>query len=98
MAFQPQLDLFREIWLEREHKSIVSGTPLYFDVQCFAHVLGKGSYPGFKLKKENIVLMTPPEHHVYDARTDLARTIEGFDKVFELADKLRTEYHEANQC
>lgn len=86
------LDFFREVWDDgRAHVSVVSGDKVYFDVASFAHVLSRGAHPALARDPRNVVLMTPPEHHVYDAMTHIARTKEGFNKVFELADQLRAE-------
>ncbi len=62
-----ELKLFKEIWEEREHKSELSGDPL-FEMNnpqwiCqFLHILPKGTYPHYRLKKENIILGTVDEH------------------------------------
>ena len=58
-----ELQMFKEIWEERPHVSELSGKPLlpigHFQWHWqFLHVLPKGSYPHYKLKKENIVLGT----------------------------------------
>lgn len=88
------LDLFKEIWEEREHVSYISSdVGLYFNPWCFAHVLSKGAYPRYKFKKENIVLLTPQEHYKFDFETHRAKEDPKFDKLFELADKLRQEYN-----
>lgn len=39
----------------------------------FAHVLPKGKYPELKLKEENIVLLTPNEHALFDQGTEEKR-------------------------
>lgn len=41
--------------------------------------------------------MTPAEHHVFDAKTHLAKKDERFDWVFQLQDELRREYHERSE-
>jgi hypothetical protein len=83
--------MFWEIWNERKHKSEVSGLPLgAFDIRYFSHVLTKAAYPKFRLKKENIVLMTPEEHFSweFDDRKDPK-----FAKVIELESELKREYY-----
>ena len=94
-----ELELFKEIWEERIHISFLSGTPIkYFDVKCFAHVLNKGKYPKFRLNKDNIVLLTPTEHNLLDAGTQLARdkyafiTESNWEKITNLKEKLKLEY------
>ena len=89
------LDFFKEVWTDgREHVSVVSGDKVYFDVNSFAHVLSRGAWPSLERELRNVVLMTPPEHKVYDQKTDMARKDARFDKVFELADQLRAEQYE----
>ena len=86
------LDFFREVWHDgREHRSVISGKDLGFNVSCFAHVLSRGSHPSLKYDPRNVVLMTPEEHHVYDFMTHLAKKDARFDHVFELAEQLRRE-------
>ena len=58
-----ELELFKEIWNERIHKSEISGLPLsLFDVKCFHHILTKQAYPEHRLDKDNIILLTRSEH------------------------------------
>ena len=62
-----ELAFFKEIWIKTEHKSYLSGKPLYkFSVSLFAHVLSKNKYPKWRLNPINIVLLTPEEHHMLD--------------------------------
>lgn len=78
-----QLELFKEIWSERDHISFLSGKPLkYFDVKYMAHVLPKGKYTKYKYLKENIILLTPEEHNLLDQGTE----------------KQRLEYAKKNNC
>lgn len=91
-----EMDLYKEIWVERPHVSQVTpDVEIFFDPQVFMHVLPKGGYPRFKLLKQNIVLATPQQHHVYDFMTDLARKTPAFDWVFELQEVLRQLYYDA---
>ena len=68
MNFKNQKELFNWIWNNRDHVSEVSGLPLIEDKNHFqfywqfAHVLGKGPYPSYKLNPDNIMLMLPGEH------------------------------------
>jgi hypothetical protein len=95
-----ELDVFREIWKERKHVSFISGKPLKeFNVWCFAHVLSKGSSPKFRLNKENIVLLTPKEHVLFDNGSHENREAYAkanscsWDELYELKDKLKSEYY-----
>ena len=67
-------DLFNKIWTSREHMSELSGRTLPpkgnpYWVNCFAHLLPKGTYPELKFKFENVMLLHPEEHRLYDFGT-----------------------------
>ncbi len=85
-------EVFLQIWNERPHVSQVSGDPLGEEpnVWFFAHLLGKKAYPRFKLKKENIFLMTPDEHLEYDCGDPEGSE---WDKVYQLKEELKIEYY-----
>jgi len=96
-----ELDLFREIWNTRQRVSFLSGLPIrFFDVKNFAHVLPKGQnkFPKYKLKKENIILLTDMEHHLLDHGTIDERTEYekyhncSFNTIQILYEKLKLEY------
>lgn len=59
----------------------------------FAHVCPKGSYPLFRVKTFNIILMTPEEHSLYDHRTHIAKTRPEFNWVFEYRQYLTRKYY-----
>lgn len=60
-----ELELFKEIWNERPHKSELSGDSIKeFSHMCFHHMLTKQAYPEHRLNKENIILITEQEHRV----------------------------------
>lgn len=78
-----QKELFLEIYEQNKDHwvSEVSGTPLppkpgpgatpYKEGMfwaCFAHLVRKGKYPEFKLRRDNIALLLPDEHDQYDNR------------------------------
>lgn len=86
---------YMEIWDTRDHVSEVSGkhlgdTPY---LSFFAHVIRKGSYPSFRHRKDNIMLMTHEEHYKYDHETHKAKLDPDFDKVFEKSLELKREYN-----
>lgn len=91
-----ELELFKEIWDEREHQSFLSGKPVQANIFCFAHVLSKGMYPKFRLNKENIILLTAEEHQLLDHGTEEKRIKYGYDwgKIWKLKEKLRRDYEE----
>lgn len=83
-----ELELFKEIWLERPHKSELSGENLLSPtnlkwINQFLHVLPKSLYPKFRLNKDNILLGLPEEH---DRQ-------EEFEVFNEKKNKLRQEYN-----
>ena len=67
MEFKNQKEMFEWIWGNRPHVSEISGQPLLpkTDWQWhwqFGHLLSKGTFPSYKLREENIMLMTVKEH------------------------------------
>ena len=99
-----ELDMFKEIWEEREHVSFVSGEPLdkYAKnietfVKMFAHILSKGAYPAFRLRKDNIVLLTPDEHFLYDMANHKIKEDQYWAGVYEMKEKLKIEYNNRNK-
>jgi len=66
-----ELQLFLEIWSEREHISELSGKPLLNIGHSkwhwqFLHVLPKGRFKSLRLDKRNILLALPEEHDHQD--------------------------------
>lgn len=89
-----ELDVFKEIWEEREHKCFVCGSELgEFSVILFSHVLTKGAYPSLRLNKENILLKCEPCHHRYEFQ-DTSHSM--WDKVKAIKKKLKFEYYNPN--
>ena len=77
---QTQIELFKEIWSERDHVSEISGLPLvempddWTDrdavrawVSQFSHLLNKGHYRKYKSVKRNIRLWLAGEHELWGA-------------------------------
>lgn len=95
-----EAELFREIWNERERVSFLSGDELKyvegseFWWNLFAHVLPKGKFPHFRLNKDNIVLLTPHEHHLLDHSTEARRQSysDNWEMVYLLEAKLWLQY------
>jgi len=90
--------LFKAIWAEREHKSFLSGKPLYkFNVSLFAHVVARKRRPDLAYRRDNIILLTVEEHHLYDQGT-IAQRVDyaqknrvSWDTLFALRDELLNE-------
>lgn len=94
-----ELEMFKEIASERPYVCFVTGTPiLKLSVWNCAHVLSKGSFPAFRLKKENIVLVQQWVHDIYDRgdRTKLEK-YEGYHNLIALAEELKTQYYKENK-
>lgn len=74
--YKSQIELFTDIWINtKDKKCFVTGRALSgylyteFWLNCFAHVLSKNKYPEWRLKYENIVLLHPDVHFLYDNGT-----------------------------
>lgn len=71
------INLYKDLWNKRKHVSWLSelllndfvGSRLWHNI--FAHVLAKGQnqYPEFKYNEDNIIFLTPYEHHLFDYGT-----------------------------
>lgn len=91
-----ELEMFKEIWEERQHYSEVSGTYLGedLDVSFFAHILPKGSYPKYRLRKENIILLTKKEHTQLDHAVQEIKDNPDWEFIFRLREDLERQYNE----
>lgn len=90
-----ELQLFIQIWNERTRISEVSGKPLgQFNICYFSHILPKGKYPAFRLRKENIILKTVQEHFDWHskAESDLIKK-EMWIPIFEKRNELLVKYN-----
>jgi hypothetical protein len=88
MGFKNQKELFNHIWETRPHISELSGLPLLPKGHPqwhwqFIHVLGKGPYPSYKLREENILLGLPEEHE----------NQEQYSIFIEKRDELKPQYY-----
>jgi uncharacterized Rmd1/YagE family protein len=67
--------IFDQIWMDRPHVSEISNiqlnqyVPTYY-LNLFAHILPKGKYPEIRLLPENIMLLTPNEHYLFDVKQE----------------------------
>ena len=90
--------LFDLIWDERPKVSEVSGLPLIQDKTHlkfywqFSHILSKGAYPKYRVLKENIKLVLPEEHELWEHKKHLLREIEEWKWVFDKAEELKERY------
>lgn len=88
-----ELNLYKEIWEERPHKSEVNGEPIpFFHIWCFSHILPKGLYPKYRLKKENIIIKTPKQHYDWGNRRHKLKDDPEWQSIFELYELLKQQY------
>jgi len=105
--YMSEVEVFNRIWDSRPRVSFLSGSNLSkyprgskVWYSLFAHVLSKakGKYYKMKYNEENIVLLTPVEHRLYDQGNESERqyyaevTGCNWDKLYDLRDKLKEEY------
>jgi len=91
-----ELIFFKALWAFRPHVSFVSGKEIKeFDVQCMSHVLSKGAYPSYRLYDKNLILLTKEEHHAWHnlSKKQLLAQYPNWQKVFDLYDELKAQYH-----
>lgn len=88
--------LFMEIWLERPHRSELSGEDLGNIMKpiFFSHILPKSGYSQWRLNKDNIILLTAHEHTDWHsiARSDLVKRDVRWQKIIDRYNLLREEY------
>lgn len=62
-----ELELFQEIWNTRAHICEVTGELIRrFDIRSFSHILSKGSEPAARLDPDNIKLVLPEIHEIWE--------------------------------
>lgn len=96
-----QMDVFREIWAEREHVCEVCGAGIPFaSPGNFFHILPKGSYPRFKLLKDNILItccfngVSEGCHELFHQMGNKLRGNKKWKSVFQKIDSLKGIYNE----
>jgi hypothetical protein len=80
--------IFMDIWLEREHKSEVSGRWLGKEALStfFHHILPKSKHPEAMFDPENIILLTFEEHQKVENDPTF------YEEVNRRRDKLKLKY------
>ena len=88
--------IFKVILLKRGAKSEISGEFISHPSPInFAHLLAKGTnkYPLFKLREDNICIMTADEHQSFDfGRHEKLKKDPRWNWVFEKIESLKEEY------
>lgn len=94
-------EVFEQIARERAHVCFVTGRPIYqLTVSCYAHILEKAlnKYPKYKLNPDNIVLVLPEVHTLYDHGFKEQREqygyAEGWAKLYNKREHLIRQYKE----
>ena len=101
-GYTGELEMFKDIWMNRPHVSQLSGRPIsFFSVANFAHILSKKKYPYFRLNPDNIILLTMDEHSLFDNGTITRREeykrkypATKWDMLFQLVEVMKEEYNE----
>jgi len=90
-----ELELFRKLWQERGNRCQITGKVLEFSVWNFMHILSKGAYKGYRLNPDNILIVHPKVHDLYDnsSKEKLLREYPQAAMIYELKDKLRYRYY-----
>lgn len=82
-----ELDLFKEIWHERPHICQVTNRLISnFDIRCFSHIVPKSLRNDLRLSKENIWIVLPEIHNLWEFGS---RELPIFEKKKKEFDRLR---------
>jgi hypothetical protein len=93
-----EIELFHDIYEERNGTCEITGHSIPFNVSSFAHVLGKKAYPKFRLYKPNIMLVEERIHILYDncSKDKLLAEYPAADVIFEKKELLKQLYYQTN--
>lgn len=100
-----EMKLFEKLFDEREKICFVTDVKLnskeYYKATnrfhfLFHHVLTKQAYPSFRLNPDNIIMILPRVHMKIETQSleDLVKEHDGYRKVIELKQRLKSEYYE----
>ena len=91
-----ELKFFKEIFIERNGLCEITGAKIEFHPISFMHMLSKGAYPKFRLKKENVMMVIPNIHHVYDNgnREYLLHLYPKAKIIYDKKEALKIEYYQ----
>lgn len=84
-GFASQVELFNDLWKKSDKRCPVSDRDLsllehtadYWS--CFAHILPKGKYTRYKLNPDNIMIVHPEVHKLFDQGTIRQQQQSGWD-------------------
>lgn len=90
-----ELALFKKIFLKRKGKCQITGQEVEFHPISFMHVLSKGAYPKYRLREDNIFLVVPEIHELYD-NSSKEHLLSVYPKawiIFDKKEELKIEYY-----
>lgn len=105
MDFKNQTELFNYLWEIKPHVSEISGEPLHPKGHWkwhwqFAHICEKSLYRKIKLSEDNIILLTPEEHHFFEHfklkdknKPMYLNHAENWEKLFAKKEQMKIQYH-----
>ena len=90
-----ELKLFLQLYADRKGRCEITGKMIPFDVNNFAHILGKKAYPSLRLDPDNIIHVKPEIHHLYDnsSKEKLLEKYPAAIKIYEKKNELRYRYY-----
>ena len=90
-----ELQLFLKRYSECKGLCQITNKQIPFSVDCFMHILGKGSYPSLRLNEDNFLFVNSRIHQLYDCegKEKLLREFPEAIVIYELKDKLRANYY-----
>jgi hypothetical protein len=101
-GFDSEKDLFMYLWDNSDHKCRVSGKTLdmFFGTtrfwSMFAHILPKGRYPEYRLNPDNVWIVHPDIHDLFDNRSREMQDASGYDfnPLRQKKEQLKADYYE----
>ena len=101
-GFTSEKELFLHLWGLSDKRCVISKAPLIGFLltdkfwSMFMHVLSKGAYPGYRLNPDNIMIVHPDIHDLYDNRGKDQQDASGYDfsVVHERKEILKRQYYE----
>lgn len=90
-----EAEFFMEQWKKRGGYCFITGEKLVFSPSVCFHVLGKGAFPRYRLKAENLIFVNPKYHndwHVLGQQKCLEKYAR-WQLVIDLYNKLKIQYN-----
>lgn len=87
--------LFDEIYNYNLGLCEITGELVPYSPVCFMHILSKRAYPRYRLNPDNIMLVLPEIHTLYDcgSREYLISLYPNSKKIYEKKDELKSAYY-----